>query len=65
MEIRTPRGKLVGVFNETTGLFCVKDRNKELLIEIPSSGLRLTFMLGDGKVEEVYIPPRMDKPITI
>jgi hypothetical protein len=63
MEIRTKRGKLIGVFDENKELFCIKDRNKEMVIKIPSCGLRLQFTPGDGKYEEVYIPSKVDKPM--
>ena len=62
MEIRTERGKLVGILDERTGIFCIKDRNKETFIEIPPEGLRLRFTPGDGKTEEVFIPFVKDKP---
>jgi len=62
-EIRTKRNKLIGVFNEQTRILCIKDRNKETSIEVPLCGLRLQFTLGDGKVEDVYIPPKTNKPI--
>ncbi|GHU76778.1 hypothetical protein FACS1894188_09820 [Clostridia bacterium] len=56
-DIRTPRGKLVGKLDERTGTLSIKDGSKITLIEIPPSGLRLQFTLGDGVPEEVYIPP--------
>lgn len=34
MEIRTARGKLVGVLDEGTRVFSYKDRNKVMQIEI-------------------------------
>jgi len=61
MEIRTERGKLVGVLDEQTNIFCIKDRNKEILIEVPPEGLKLHFTPGDGKIEEVHIPPSNEK----
>ena len=57
MEIRTKRGKLVGVLDEENRIFCIKDRSKETVIEVPPNGLRIRFTPGDGAVEEVFIPP--------
>ena len=64
MEIRTERGKMVGTLDVRTGIFCIKDRNKETFIEVPPSGLKIWFTPGDGKTEEVFIPFVKDKPQT-
>jgi len=63
LEIRTQRGRLVGIFDEKTRVFCVKDRNKEMRIKIPLDGLQLQYAPGDGSIEEVYIPSTKDKSI--
>ena len=65
MEIRTQRGKLVGIFDESAGFFCIKDRNKKVFIEVPEDGLRIKFTPGEGKLEEIYIPSRVDKPVIV
>ncbi|MDR0858245.1 MAG: hypothetical protein LBN97_04360 [Oscillospiraceae bacterium] len=54
-DIRTPRGKLVGKFDQRTNTLSIKDGGKVTLIEIPPSGLRLKFTPGDGITEDVYI----------
>jgi len=56
-DIRTPRGKLVGKFDEAIGLFSIKDGNKVTQITVPASGLKLSFTTGDGVTEEICIPP--------
>ena len=61
MEIRTARGKLVGVLDEGTRVFSYKDRNKVMQIEIPAEGLKLRYTPGDGIVEEVCIQPKAEK----
>jgi hypothetical protein len=61
-EVRTKRGKLVGIVNEHSGVLCIKDRSRETFIEIPPQGLKLRYTPGDGKIEEVYIPSRVGKP---
>ena len=61
-EIRTKRGKLVGRFNEQTRILSIKDGNKVTEIEIPTSGLKLSYTPGDGIVEEIVILPQKDKP---
>ena len=61
-EIRTERGKLIGKFDERTSVFSIKDGNKITQIAIPPDGLKLSFTPGDGITEDVYIPPREDKP---
>ena len=62
MHIRTQRGKLVGKLDEHRGILNIKDGNKITYIEIPSSGLKLSYTPGDGVTEKVYIPPKPDKP---
>ena len=61
-DIRTPRGKLIGKFDERTGVLSIKDGNKITQIVIPHNGLKLSHTPGDGITEEVYIAPREDKP---
>jgi hypothetical protein len=60
-DIRTPRGKLIGKFNENTGVLCIINGNKETKIVIPPDGLRLCHSPGDGITEEVYILLQEDK----
>ena len=57
LDIRTPRGKLVGKYDEKANIFIIKDGNKITQIEVPSEGLRLRYSSGDGVVEDVYIRP--------
>jgi len=57
MEIRTERERLIGMLDERTNTFIIKDRRKETRIEVPPCGLRISFTSGDGRLEEVYIPP--------
>ena len=57
-DIRTPSGKLVGKLNERTSIISIKNGNKVTQIEIPPSGLKLSYTQGDGVTEEVYIPVR-------
>ena len=63
-EIRTQRGKLVGVFYPTTSILCIKDRKKETLIAVPLCGLILQFTPGDGIIEEIHIQPNSNKTLT-
>jgi hypothetical protein len=56
-DIRTPRGKLVGKFDERTSTLSIKDGGKVTQIEIPPGGLRLRYSPGDGVTEDVYIVP--------
>ena len=55
-DIRTPRGKLVGKLDERVSILCIKEGNKVTQIEIPPSGLKLSYSPGDGVTEEIYIP---------
>ena len=56
-EIRTPRGKLIGTFDERTSILSIKDGKKLTQIKVPSIGLALIHTFSDGVTEEVNIPP--------
>ena len=60
-DIRTPRGKLIGKFDERTSILSIKDGNKVTQIIIPPDGLKLSFTPGDGITEDIYIIPQRDK----
>jgi len=62
VDVRTPRGKLIGKFDGRTSVLSIKDGNKITQIVIPPDGLKLSFSPGDGITEDVYIPAREDKP---
>lgn len=57
IDVRTPKGKLVGKLDEQTGFLQIKDGIKTTLIEIPVTGLKISFSSGNGTTEKVYIPP--------
>ena len=61
-DVRTPRGKLIGKFDEKTSVLSIKDGNKVTQIIIPPEGLKLSYTPGDGITEDVYIHSREDKP---
>jgi hypothetical protein len=56
-EVRTAKGKLVGVVDERTGTLHIRDGKKTTVIEIPATGLNLMFSTSNGKYEQVYILP--------
>lgn len=58
MPIRTSKGKLVGMVDKRTGFLHIKDGIKMTMIEIPQTGLKISFDSGNGVIEEVYIPPQ-------
>jgi len=54
-EIRTPRGKLIGTFDDGTSILTIKDGKKLTQIKVPPSGLSLIHTFSDGVTEEVSI----------
>lgn len=56
--IRTPKGKLYGMLDETTYILHIKDRGNTRLIQVPPGGLTLQLIAGDGQPETIAIPPQ-------
>jgi hypothetical protein len=56
-EVRTAKGKLIGVRDTAAGTLRIKDGVKITSIQIPQEGLRLTFDNGRGTVERVCVKP--------
>jgi len=54
-EIRTPRGKLIGTFDDGTSILTIKDGKKLTQIKVPPTGLSLIHTFSDGVTEEVSI----------
>lgn len=54
-DIRTKHGKLIGKLDELTGIFSIKNGNKITSIEVPPSGLNLSYTVCKGITEEVHI----------
>ena len=58
MDIRTTRGKLVGVYDDQANTLCIKAQKKEWLFQVPMDGLAFKCKLGDGKAEDLFVPMR-------
>jgi hypothetical protein len=54
-EIRTPRGKLVGMLDERTSILTIRDGKKSTRFKISPSGITLSHTFSDGVTEDVYI----------
>lgn len=54
--IRSEKGMLVGMLDERTGTFQIKDGKKMWQIPVPPDGLTITTMKGEGLPEQTYIP---------
>jgi len=54
-EVRTQKGKLIGMVDARTRTLYIKDGKKITMIEIPTNGLKIRFDSGNGAAEEVYI----------
>jgi hypothetical protein len=61
-DIRTKHGKLIGKLDELTGIFSIKDGNKITSIEVPPSGLNLSYTVSNGIMEEVHIKLEKNTP---
>lgn len=56
--IRTPKGKLYGMFDDKAYTLHIKDGSNLRIINVPSNGLELQYISSSGQAETVYIPPR-------
>lgn len=57
-SIRTPKGKLFGMYDEETNLMYIKDGKNVRIILVPPTGLTLKFISENGVQEVVEIPPK-------
>ena len=62
MEIKiiTPSGKLFGILNVLTYILTIKDGKNKRRIDISPDGCTLWYTSGNGRTEEVTIPPKSD-----
>jgi len=58
-EIRTPKGKLIGVLCTKTNIFKIKDGKKVTSIFVPPEGLRIQFQFNESLSEKIYIPAQV------
>jgi hypothetical protein len=56
-EVRTAKGKLIGVHDISTETLRIKDCVRLTIIKIPPEGLHLAFDNGRGTVERVCVKP--------
>jgi hypothetical protein len=54
-EVRTQKGKPIGMVDARTRTLYIKDGKKTTMIEIPTNELKIRFVSGNGATEEVYI----------
>ena len=53
--IRTPKGRLIGVFDKQKKYLQIKNGKKLTTISVPDEGLAVQLQIGESTPENVYI----------
>ena len=58
IPIRTQKGKMYGMLDVPKFWLYIKDGKDERVIQVPNEGLKLMYITGTNRGEEIRIPPR-------